>query len=52
MSRNEWRMSWGLDPLSPDAVEPHSYVFIIFIPRGNGAVNICFPEEGCGFYRC
>ena len=50
MSREEWRMSWGLDHLSPDGVEPCSYKFLLLIPHGHGAVNICFTEEGSEFW--
>ena len=35
----ESRISWGLDPYIPDAVDPFSHRFIILDPHG--AVNLC-----------
>ena len=45
VSREECRTSWGLDHCSTDVVDPFRHVFLSF--SKHGAVNMCFPEEGC-----
>ena len=45
VSREEGRVSWGLDTFIPDEVKPFSHGFILLVPYG--VVNMCLPEAGC-----